>query len=392
VTLPLHDPNVALLAARVARAFTHSHRLAFAQVGPDLTLSLASPNLRALMQSPPEHILGRPLAELFWEFVGAEATLRAVARGDEPAFQLMRSNHERAGGATQYLDFQVMPLEAAGRDADLLLLVEDVSETAQIQQQVIHGRNELRLAEAKRAQAVNQLAQANVELERLNHFKSFLLAMAAHDLSSPLTVIHVNLSRLQKNPPPEVQRELIAIARSQANQLTRLINNLLNLDKIEQGRLTLNRTPCDLRALIAEVLETLEPMAEMRELRLTHAPRRERLPLLADPDALRQILLNLGSNAVKYTPSGGFVHIAASVEGDTARLSVVNSGPGLSEAQMATLFEPYARGDNAFGEDVVGSGLGLFIVKTLVEAHNGHVEVTSRPGQDVTFTVVLPLT
>jgi signal transduction histidine kinase len=388
VTLPLLDPNIVMLAARVAKTFTKWHRLAFGQLAPDLTFTLASPNLRTLAQQPLGDLIGQRLPEVFWEFVGAEAALQAVLQGAEAEFQLICVNRDLPNGETQFLNFNVTRSDPG---TGLILIVEDVSATARVHQQVLHGRNELRLAKAELAQAVNQLAYANTELERLNHFKSFLLAMAAHDFSSPLTVIQVNVSRLQKDPPPEIRRKLLAVTRSQVNQLTRLVTNLLNLDKIEQGRLTLNRMRYDLVGLVREAMDTLEPLAQLREVTLKAALPAQAVPIYADADAVRQILLNLGSNAVKYTPSGGHIQIDVQPEAGLANFTILNTGPGLTPEQMARLFQPYYRAGNDPATESVGSGLGLFIVKTLVEAHSGTVTVSSQPGQDVTFTMCLPL-
>jgi signal transduction histidine kinase len=375
-----------MLAARAAGVFTQSRRLAYAHVAPDLTVAQVSPNFAALAADPGAPIEGRPLPDLLWEFVGAEDALRAILRGDEPAFALEQVNRELPDGAPAYLTFQVLPLDFDQPGTGLLLIVEDVTGAGRLQQRLAQDRNELRLLQT-------QLSRANAELQHLNRFKSFMISMVAHDLRSPLTTIEGYASMLFEaaaNGQP-IDREYAMSILVQTRRINQMILNLLNLDQIEQGRLALAPVACDLSELAHEAATAFEAMAVLRRLALSVEAAGEPLAIRADPERLRQALHNLIGNALKYTPEGGRVRLVTRRDGDDAIAQVIDTGPGMEQAELDNLFQPYYRTDEARKSQIVGTGLGLYIVKMLVEAHSGRVEVSSRPGQGTTFTIRLPL-
>lgn len=374
------------LAARAAAAFTRTHHLAYAHITPDLTIARASPNFEKLLDSSGPPIEGQLLTDRLWGFIGAEEDLRSVLRGTAAEYALEQVNHELPDGSTAYLTYRVTRVDQENADAGLLLVIEDVTEASILQQHVTQDRNELRLVQA-------QLSHAIVELQRLNRFKSFVLSMAAHDLRSPLTVVRgyadLLLKALEHGKP--VDREVIAMIVAQADRLNQMIANLLNLDQIEHGQLIIKPVPCDLNELVRDVAKTIRPMAALSGqslmLDLPEAPAR----VHADPDRVRQILQNVMSNAVKYTPPRGRVEIVVRPFEDEAILRVTDTGPGMTAAQVARLFQPYYRTEDARDSQIEGSGLGLFIVKTLVDAQQGAVAVDSEPGRGTTLTLMLPL-
>jgi len=380
------DLDPVLLAARAAAAFTRTHRLAYAHIAPDLTIARASPNFEKLLDSSDTPIEGQPLTDRLWGFIGAEEDLLAVLRGTAPDYMLEQVNHELPDGSTAYLTYRVTRLDQDGETGGLLLVIEDVTAASILQQHVTQDRNELRLVQT-------QLSHAIVELQRLNRFKSLVLSMAAHDLRSPLTVVRgyadLLLKALERGKP--VDREAIATILAQADRLNQMIANLLNLDQIERGQLIIKPAPCDLNELVRDVTKTISPMAALGGLSLLLDLPGTPTRVYADPDRVRQILQNVMSNAVKYTPSRGRVEIVIRPFEDEAILRITDTGPGMTQAQVARLFQPYYRTDDARESQIEGSGLGLFIVKTLVDAQHGAVAVDSEPGRGTTLTLMLPL-
>jgi signal transduction histidine kinase len=375
-----------LLAARAAAVFTCTHRLAYAYLAPDLTFVWASANFEKLLDSPKMPIEGQLLTDRLWGFIGAENDLLAVLHGQAADYTIEQVNHTRPDGSLAYLTYRVTRLEQEGETNGLLLVIEDVTEASILQQHVTQDRNELRLVQA-------QLSHAIVELQRLNRFKSFVLSMAAHDLRSPLTVVRgyadLLLKALERGKP--VDREALATILTQADRLNQMIANLLNLDQIEHGQLVVKPVPCDLNELIRDVAKTISPMATLGGLSLVLDLPAGPTQVFADPDRVRQILQNVMSNAVKYTPPRGRVDIVARPFEDEAILRVTDTGPGMTAGQVARLFQPYYRTDEARDSTIEGSGLGLFIVKTLVDAQHGAVAVDSEPGRGTTLTLTLPL-
>lgn len=374
-----------MLAAQAATIFTRTHRLAYAHIGPDLTITHVSPDFEQLADDPAAPLEGQPLLDCLWAFVGSEDDLQAVLRDDLNEVVLEQINRQRPDGSIAYLTYRVTRL-AADRAAGLLLVVEDVTEASQLQQHVTQDRNELRLVQA-------QLNRANAELQRLNRFKSFVLSMAAHDLRSPLTVMlgyaDLLLKALDRGLPPS--RDDLATILAQANRLNQMISNLLNLDQIERGQLVVRPVECSLHDLVRDVIELVSAMAAMKALTFTADLPLNPIVIWADPDRVRQILQNVIGNAVKYTPDGGAVQIQARSDDRQAIVQVSDTGPGLTPEQIAHLFQPYYRTDEARDSQIEGSGLGLFIVKTLVDAQHGDISVESEVEHGTTFSVRLPL-
>lgn len=386
-TLPLQNPAMTLLAARAIRVVVRNSGLAFAQIAPDLTITLASPNLQRLTSDPTRPVEGRALSDAFPVFIGSEQALKAVLNGVERDFRLGYVNHERADGSVAYLKFQVVPLDKAEPAIGLLMIVEDITPTAQLEQRVLQDRNALRLLRT-------ELDHANTELQRLIRRKSFLISMAAHDLRSPLTAIKSYADALWDSLPEDAglagQRKAMANIRVQVDRLDQLIADMLDLDQLEQGKLSLQLASCDLIALIRGVAEMFNAWVTRHQQTLTLDLPEGSILLQADPTRLSRIFHHLIDHAVKHTPDRGHIRVTARVAGKVASAAVSDTGPGLTEAERANLFQLYQAGGARQGE-APGVGLGLFIVKTLVEAHAGRVEVRSQPGQGSTFTVHLPL-
>jgi signal transduction histidine kinase len=164
----------------------------------------------------------------------------------------------------------------------------------------------------------------------------------------------------------------------------------LDTARIEMGKIELKHTPLDLMPLIQEVARALRPQIARKGQRLT-LELAEALPaIVGDADRLRQILTNLLSNALKYTPSGGRITITARQDAGCVRVAVQDTGIGLTPAEQAQLFTPFFRAQHETTPRVGGTGLGLAITRALVELHGGAITVTSVPGQGSTFSVTLP--
>ena len=374
-----------VLAAQAAAVFTRTHRLAYAHIAPDLTITHVSPDFEQLVDEPSAPLEGQSLLDCLWIFVGSEADLAAVLRSELAEVVLEQINRPRPDGSIAYLTYRVTPLADAGQPG-LLLVVEDVTEASRLQQHVTQDRNELRLVQA-------QLSRANAELQRLNRFKSLVLSMAAHDLRSPLTVVlgfaDLALKAYDRGLP--LDRDDLATILAQANRLNQMIANLLNLDQIERGQLVVKPIACDLHDLLHDVVELLSSLAVMNSLTLSIDLPAAPIVIWADPDRMRQVLQNLLGNALKYTPAGGQVTIDAQVTDSQVTLRVSDTGPGLSDEQIGHLFQPYYRTDDARHSQIEGSGLGLFIVKTLVDAQHGQLTIESELTRGTTFSVQLPL-
>jgi PAS domain S-box-containing protein len=237
------------------------------------------------------------------------------------------------------------------------------------------------------------MAEARAEAERANRAKSQFLAQMSHELRTPLNAI-LGFAELMDT---DAQQPLNALQRSHLGEIRRggehllgLINELLELGRIEAGHLAVRAEAVGLRELLAECLNLLQPLAAARPVHLLplHADASAG-QVLADPLRLKQVLLNLLGNAIKYNRPGGVVEVAWAARGRQVQISVRDSGPGLAPADQVRAFEPFERLD-AGRTDVEGAGIGLALSRRLVEAMGGEIGIDSDPGVGSTFWLRLP--
>jgi signal transduction histidine kinase/DNA-binding response OmpR family regulator len=230
------------------------------------------------------------------------------------------------------------------------------------------------------------------ERVRLERLKSEFVATASHELRSPLTSIKGFVELLHTSPGlSERQREWVDIVLSSTDRLVELVNDLLDVARVEAGRVEIHRRPTDVGALAQEVAALIGPRLASRdqELRL-ELP--DDLPrAMADPARLRQVLTNLLTNAHQYTPPGGHIALRAQQAERALRIEVADDGPGMTPEQTDRVFERFYRAPGTGAARPPGSGLGLAIVRALVDLQGGTTAVDSRPGHGSTFVVTLPL-
>ncbi|MEV5436204.1 ATP-binding protein [Streptomyces sp. NPDC052682] len=232
------------------------------------------------------------------------------------------------------------------------------------------------------------------KLRALDKAKSDFLSTVSHELRTPLTSIvgYIELLKDEETGPltPPQLRMLDVVDRN-ANRLRALIEDLLTLSRIESGAFGSRKEPVDLCRLVASATDAIRPAADAACVGVeTHCPRRP-LVLEADSDQLDRVLMNLLSNAVKFTPRGGKVTVRAEARDGQAVLSVSDTGIGIPAAEQEKLFQRFFRASNATESAIPGTGLGLTIVRTIVENHGGEMTVDSREGNGTTFTARLPI-
>jgi signal transduction histidine kinase len=248
---------------------------------------------------------------------------------------------------------------------------------------------ELRTADL--AWANENLAEANKELEELSKEKDSFLAVLTHDMRTPLTSIKGYASILRDRELERSQQEHIAkvILRSQ-DTLLDIVNNLLEIGKMQSGTpVLLERSSFDLALLVKSAAESLEALAVEKRITLNYDPVPSPVEITADDKKIQRVILNLISNAIKYTPDEGQVFIETSVNGKYAIVDVRDTGYGIPADELPFIFDRYSR-VKKHQSIAIGTGLGLAIVKSLVEAHKGEIAVTSEEGVGSTFTLKLP--
>ncbi len=228
-----------------------------------------------------------------------------------------------------------------------------------------------------------------VEAEQM---KADFHSMIAHDLRSPMSVIQGYVSLMASGKTGAInatQNEFLESVNRKIGEMTSLLNDFLDINKIDAGFVNLKCDDMNLGELVSGVVDDLTPMAESSDIAIeVNLPE---FALLVHADSLRvtQIMRNLLSNAIKYNVEGGWIRLSLAVEGRWARVEICDGGIGMSEDEQRVLFQPYTRGSSQ--RRIKGVGLGVVIVKKLVESHGGTVTVASAPGRGSTFVFTLPL-
>jgi PAS domain S-box-containing protein len=249
---------------------------------------------------------------------------------------------------------------------------------------------ERKRVEEEMAGALRTQWEANEQLKRVNRAKSDFVSVVSHEFRTPLTgILGFGELLCEDGLTQEEIREYAGEIRESARRLNRLIADLLDLDKMQSGRMTMRRELVDLNAVIGEVVGALRPAANRHTIVTRLDPTLP--PLIGDRDRLVQVVTNLLANAVKYSPAGGEVIVTSARDGDRARIAVRDHGIGIPPEALESIFERYNRVESSHGRTIEGTGLGLPIAREIVELHGGRIWAESELGQGSTFQFVIPL-
>jgi signal transduction histidine kinase/CheY-like chemotaxis protein len=315
-------------------------------------------------------LVGRPLAEL----LGAPPPIPLDA--PIPTGDARHTREVRVG--ERWLELTSHPVLDSEADAGTVLVLADVTERKR--------------GEVERAELLERAQAARREAERANQLKDEFLATLSHELRTPLNAILGWATILRTRPMDEEVRVRAAdVIERNAHSQKQLIEDILDVSRVVAGRLQLDLSSTDPTAVVESALESMRPAAEARGVRLDFGPRLPGRRVEADADRLRQIVANLLSNAIKFTAPGGAVSVRlAEAEGGLA-IEVRDTGVGIEREFLPHVFERFRQADSSTTRRHGGLGLGLAIVRHLVELHGGRVGADSPgPGGGATFTVWLP--
>jgi putative tryptophan/tyrosine transport system substrate-binding protein len=249
--------------------------------------------------------------------------------------------------------------------------------------------------EKKVEDRTRELAFANERLKELDRMKSDFVSHVSHELRTPLTAIKGAVDLILREvagPLSEKQVHYLTRVRSNTQHLTGLINDLLDLSKIESGRIEVKSSRVSLNGLVREVVEALRPVAAEKVIALEATIREPSIRVWADRDKINQVLMNLIGNAIKFTPVQGRVTVSASKnDEENVQVSVSDTGPGVPPDERGKIFAKFYRVAETNGENSKGTGLGLAIAKALVELHGGKIWVESEEGGGSKFSFTLPV-
>jgi two-component system, NarL family, sensor histidine kinase BarA len=337
------------------------------------------------------------VAELESELAAARKTISALLDKAERRAERMDQNaqvFEAAARMEQVIDARTREVEE--KSAALAAANTELRDLTGNLDQIVRQRTRA-LAESEA-----QLRRKMAELERLNEMKAEFISIAAHELRTPMTSIVGYLDLFVEGKfgdMPATMKRPVSSLRRNAHRLKRLVDEMLDVSRIEAGRVSLQRVPSDLAGIAADVVAELQPLAHEKQQELSCQALSR--PLVdADPDKIHQVVANLVANAIRYTPTEGTVEIRVDeapqdrFAGSWARLRVRDDGVGIPKGLLGRIFEPFSHVHDSKYHTSSGpdsAGLGLYIARGLVDLHGGLITVDSEEGQYTEFTVLLPL-
>ena len=257
---------------------------------------------------------------------------------------------------------------------------------------VMRDLTEQKLSQDALTASAEQYRRLSQELEELNRRKDMFLAMLSHELRNPLAPILTALQLVRQSPFNEaVQLQAHNIIERQARQLAHLVDDLLEASRMTAGKIQLRKEPIELQTIVMQAIETARPFIDAREHQLTVSLPPQPIVLNADPLRLEQVVLNLLTNAAKYTPERGQITVTLGLEDGVATIRVQDNGIGIARDLLPRIFELFTQAEQGLDRTQGGLGIGLALVKSLVQMHKGRIEVASEVGQGTEFTVRLPL-
>jgi len=345
--------------------------LGVVRIGPDFRVIEANPRMGTLLHAPEQIMVGSLVAEflspdeaarVLEQFKPLDAGVVDNVEGDSPV--------RRADGSEVWLHWSVTAVRSrSGKLEYYLAMFEDITSKHEAQ----------------------ETAAANLaSLERLNQLKSEFVSMVSHEFRTALVGIQgfSEILSTEANSPEDV-KSLAGDIFSDSQRLNRMINEMLDLDRMEAGKIRIQPKPVDLNSLVHEVIDRARASTDNHSLRTELD---EALPIInADPDRLIQVISNLVSNAVKYSPDGGEVTISTAAENGQIRVAVKDQGVGIPPEFIGRVFGRYERFENSKTSKVVGTGLGLAISRQIIELHGGKIWVESKVGSGSTFQFTVPL-
>lgn len=353
----------------------------------------------------PAEMIGQPFDRLMPRDSREASEAEAIAQETEQEGYVQARDVEMLSKDGKRIRVQlagnVLPSDG-GKPRGFSLVLRDITAARQAQEQTQRLYRELEQKMRERTRKLElarheleernaQLHQAYEELKELDRLKSDFVSMVSHELRSPLTNISgaVELMLEEEDLSDEYVRKMLGVVGDQCERLIRLVRGVLDVSRIDAGRLNLDRKEVDISPIVQRVVNSLQATTVFHWFEL---PAANELPLVwGDEDRVEQILFNLLDNAIKFSPSGGPIGIQMQTGDEEITISVTDPGVGIPPAKLARIFQKFHRLDSDDSRETYGHGLGLYISRGLVEAHGGKMWVESVEGEGSTFTFTLPL-
>ena len=238
-----------------------------------------------------------------------------------------------------------------------------------------------------------ELDSRNKELTEIDRLKSQFLANISHELRTPLTLIlSPTQDMLQNHPLPEKTRQLLSTVQENGLRLLKLVNDLLEIVRLEEGKTKLQKNPVELSPLMDGLIESVNHLAQSKQITIQKQLSNDRMPVLGDLRALEKVFLNILINAIKFTEAGGHIKVSSNISaGNMGILEIRDTGIGISESELPYIFDRFHQADGSSTRKQQGTGLGLALARELTEKHGGEITAVSTEGAGTTIRISLPL-
>ncbi len=362
---------------RLTSLLAENAPVAIAQLSPELNYVMINPIYLNLVHAQTGDsllgLVGKKLTEHLWKTDSQAQEALSLIKHGLPVKLPAQASVAQLTGKVSYWDWTLWPVkDEAGETESVLLLGAEVTE---------------------RIQAEQKLEAARFELEKSNHAKDMFLATLSHELRTPLTPI-LGWARIMQDYNSDgavTEQGLQAIERN-ARLQAQLVDDLLDLSRITMGKIELACAPVDFNEIVRRALETVQYRLEAQQLDLQLNLTTTPLLVYGDATRMEQVIWNLLTNAVKFTPPGGQLTVRSQLLGQDCHVVVSDNGAGIEAHILPLLFEPFKQGDSSITRRHGGLGIGLAIAHSLVQMHSGKIVAYSAgPGQGASFTVTLPL-
>lgn len=333
--------------------------------------------------------MGQPCpAALARESLGMEVVQHELPGGGE------------VSGTPKFIDIRAMPLtEEGGELKEIILVRRDITVQRQaeiqirehnerLEQEVRSRTRDLREVNEELTRQRDKLEETNRKLVSLQALKEDLTNMVIHDMKGPLSEIVANIDMMLNQPLSDFLAELLDAAMVGADNLMRMITNLLDISRMEEDRLVLNIAPVDSGRVLEDIRTRFGLLAKLNNVGIGVEVTEDLPPLMADQRLMERVFVNLVSNALDYTPESGRITISAEFADGSFRFKVRDTGPGIAPELHKKIFEKFSQGQQ--GPARTGSGLGLTFCRMATEAHGGRIWVESEPGRGSSFIFILP--
>jgi PAS domain S-box-containing protein len=364
------------------------------------SISYVSPSVRTILGFEPSELLG----DGWWRI----SRLQSVERKAEKEPILLSASQDHKISPIPYEreiedrwgnKHWIMWVEALGPDSSVIGVGHDITDRIKSEQALRQSEEKYRALsedlEQRVLERIADLNRVNIELERAARAKDDFLAVMSHELRTPLSSI-LGLSEILleqiRGPLNEYQQKSLHVIEASGQHLLALINDILDLSKIEAGKLELHPEPVEVLNICEASLAFVKEQAVKKSIVLEFQHGQARNTMVADPRFLVQILVNLLTNAVKFTPVGGHIvlEVSTETESELIRFSVSDTGIGITPDNLSKIFQPFVQVDSSLNRQFEGTGLGLTLVQRLTDLHGGSVHVESEVGRGSRFTINLP--